>query len=61
MKYWIYVWGIHLAPVRLGLLAAKLGKNVRGKAGLNKAILDQGWGQLAVYLNTKSPRVVGNW
>ncbi|MBT2326272.1 transposase [Variovorax paradoxus] len=33
--------------------AAKPGKNVRGKAGLNKAILDQGWGQFARLLEYK--------
>lgn len=33
--------------------AAKPGKNVRGKAGLNKAILDQGWGQFTRLLEYK--------
>jgi putative transposase len=36
------------------------GKNVKQKAGLNKAILDQGWGNFRLYLEYKQVRL-GGW
>ena len=36
------------------------GLNVKQKAGLNKAILDQGWGNFRLYLEYKQVRL-GGW
>ena len=38
----------------------KPGRNVKQKAGLNKAILDQGWGNFRLYLEYKQARL-GGW
>jgi putative transposase len=38
----------------------KPGRNAKQKAGLNKAILDQGWGNFRLYLEYKQARL-GGW